>query len=156
MKFIFQDIDPVALTYIIEFMYCGIVEVPKKRLEEVLHVAKQLQIKGLYNSANCDRNGSLLTSSTITEEIKTHGLDHDIETRDSIPCEALMMPRNFNPRNNLSVSSIQDSSSVTTKNSQPSAMCENACLSLKMDSLSQNMNVNTTDVSNKVLLPSLI
>ena len=150
MKFIFQDIDPVALTYIIEFMYCGIVEVPKKRLEEVLHVAKQLQIKGLYNSANCDRNGSLLTSSTITEEIKTHGLDHDIETRDSIPCEALMMPRNFNPRNNLSVSSIQDSSSVTTKSFQAHQLCENACHFRKTEAWSQSMKDNITDGSNEV------
>ena len=150
LNLIFQDIDPVALTYIIEFMYCGIVEVPKKRLEEVLHVAKQLQIKGLYNSPNCDRNGSLSTSSSITEEIKTHCLDHATETRDSTACEALMGPRNFNPRNNLSVSSIQDSSSVTTKISQPSAMCENACLSPKMEAFSQNMNDNITNVSNKV------
>ena len=141
---IFQDIDPVALTYIIEFMYCGIVEVPKKRLEEVLHVAKQLQIKGLYNSPNCDRNGSLSTS--ITENIKTHVLDHDSETYDSIACEAL----NFNPRNKLSALLIQDSSSLTTKSFQPSAMCENVCLSPKMEAFSQNMNDNITNVSNKV------
>ena len=138
-------------------MYCGIVEVPKKRLEEVLHVAKQLQVKGLYNSPNCDRNGSLSTSSSsITEEIKTHGLDHDTETGDSISCEALMAQRNFNLRNKLSVSLIQDSSSVITKSFQPFRTCENACLSPKMDSLSQNMNVNITDVSNKVLFRSLI
>ena len=141
---IFQDIDPVALTYIIEFMYCGIVEVPKKRLEEVLHVAKQLQIKGLYNSPNCDRNGALSTS--ITENIKTHVLDHDSETYDSIACEAL----NFNPRNKLSVSLIQDSSSVTAKINQSYAMLENECLSLKMEAMSQNTKDNITDVSNKV------
>ena len=144
LNLIFQDIDPVALTYIIEFMYCGIVEVPKKRLEEVLHVAKQLQIKGLYNSPNCDRNGALSTS--ITENIKTHVLDHESETYDSIACEAL----NFNPRNKLSVSLIQDSSSLTTKILQPNAMCENVCLSPKMEAFSQNMNDNITTVSNKV------
>ena len=48
-------------------MYCGIVEVPKKRLEDVLHVAKQLQVKGLYNSSNCDRNPSS-TSALIRIE----------------------------------------------------------------------------------------
>ena len=35
-------------------MYCGIVEVPKKRLEDVLHAAKHLQIKGLFNSTNSE------------------------------------------------------------------------------------------------------
>ena len=62
-----QDIEPVALTYIMEFMYCGVVEVPKKRLEAVLHVAKQLQIKGLYNTSNRDRNKTS-TPSLITIE----------------------------------------------------------------------------------------
>ena len=131
-------------------MYCGIVEVPKKRLEEVLHVAKQLQIKGLYNSPNCDRNGSLSTSSSITEEIKTHAFDNDSETCASIACEAPMVQRNSNSRNKLSVSLIQDSSSLTTKSFQPNAMCENVCLSPKMEAFSQNMNDNITNVSNKV------
>ena len=150
LNLIFQDIDPVALTYIMEFMYCGIVEVPKKRLEEVLHVAKQLQIKGLYNSPNCDRNGSLSTSSSITEEIKTHAFDKDSETGESISCEALMVQRNSNSRNKLSVSLIQDSSSVTAKINQSYAMLENECLSLKMEALSQSTKDNITDVSNKV------
>ena len=147
---IFQDIDPVALTYIMEFMYCGIVEVPKKRLEDVLHVAKQLQIKGLCNSPNCDRNGSLSTSSSITEEIKTHAFDKDSETGDSIACEALMVQRNSNSRNKLSVSLIQDSSSLTAKINQSYAMLVNECDSLTMEALSQNTKDNITDVSNKV------
>ena len=131
-------------------MYCGIVEVPKKRLEEVLHVAKQLQIKGLCNSPNCDRNGSLSTSSSITEEIKTHAFDKDSETGDSIACEALMVQRNSNSRNKLSVSLIQDSSSVTTKSFQAHQLCENACHFRKTEAWSQSMKDNITDGSNEV------
>ena len=51
-----------------EFIYCGIVEVPKKRLEDVLHVAKQLQIKGLYNASTCEKNKTSLSSLIRIEE----------------------------------------------------------------------------------------
>ena len=60
---IFKDIKPLALTYIIEFMYCGIVEVPRRRLDDVLHAAKVLQIKGLYNSSNDEGSDRSLSSS---------------------------------------------------------------------------------------------
>ena len=43
-------------------MYCGVVEVPKKKLEDVLHAAKQLQVKGLFNSANIGNNLSSMSS----------------------------------------------------------------------------------------------
>ena len=43
-------------------MYCGVVEVPKKKLEDVLHAAKQLQVKGLFNSANIGTNLSSMSS----------------------------------------------------------------------------------------------
>ena len=59
----FKDIKPLALTYIIEFMYCGIVEVPRRRLDDVLHAAKILQIKGLYNSSNDEGSDRSLSSS---------------------------------------------------------------------------------------------
>ena len=44
-------------------MYCGIVEVPRRRLDDVLHAAKVLQIKGLYNSSNDEENDRSLSSS---------------------------------------------------------------------------------------------
>ena len=59
----FKDIKALALTYIIEFMYCGIVEVPRRRLDDVLHAAKILQIKGLYNSSNDEGSNRSLPSS---------------------------------------------------------------------------------------------
>ena len=63
IRSIFKDIKPLALTYIIEFMYCGIVEVPRRRLDDVLHAAKVLQIKGLYNSSNDEGSDRSLSSS---------------------------------------------------------------------------------------------
>ena len=50
-----------------EFMYCGVVEVPKKKLEDVLHAAKQLQVKGLFNSANIGNNLSPISSPNGTQ-----------------------------------------------------------------------------------------
>ena len=44
-------------------MYCGIVEVPRRRLDDVLHAAKVLQIKGLYNSSNDEGSDRSLSSS---------------------------------------------------------------------------------------------
>ena len=44
-------------------MYCGIVEVPKKKLEEVLQAAKHLQIKGLFNTSNNDETKRIFTSA---------------------------------------------------------------------------------------------
>ena len=79
-----KDIEPIALTYIMEFIYCGIVEVPKKRLEDVLHVAKQLQIKGLYNVSTCERNKTSLPSSIRIEdedESRSHHSIHSIGSR---------------------------------------------------------------------------
>ena len=43
-------------------MYCGVVEVPKKKLEDVLHAAKQLQVKGLFNPSNIGSNLSSISS----------------------------------------------------------------------------------------------
>ena len=45
-------------------MYCGIVEVPKKKLEEVLHAAKHLQIKGLFNTSNNEETKRIFPSAT--------------------------------------------------------------------------------------------
>ena len=62
-----KDIKPVALTYVIEFMYCGVVEVPKKKLEDVLHAAKILEVKGLFNSSNHE-GSNRSESSTDTKK----------------------------------------------------------------------------------------
>ena len=45
-------------------MYCGIVEVPKKKLEEVLHAAKHLQIKGLFNTSNYEETKRIFPTAT--------------------------------------------------------------------------------------------
>ena len=74
----------MALTYIIEFMYCGIVEVPKKKLEDILHVAKILQVKGLYNSSShWDMNPSSPMSTLISDQEKDESTLHDINLVDA-------------------------------------------------------------------------
>ena len=61
-------------------MYCGVVEVPKSRLDDVLYAAKQLQIKGLVNQASLQQPKLSSTSSSSSliriENDATTNMDH--------------------------------------------------------------------------------
>ena len=146
-----KGIEPIALTYIMEFIYCGIVEVPKKRLEDVLQVAKQLQIKGLYSASTCERNKTSLSSSVRVEEeeeLMSHQNNVSISSRrDVVSTEPKTTNyKNIKSANSLLSGGIYGVNVMEVKNKLPGASYQGS-IDTDLPKYSAKINVNAEQCS---------